>query len=119
MLPLHPHENRHLPVHHRRGSPPVLRRSYERAALSLVEKSVARLTGFFQSHRRLFCLRRRRCSEAATILARHPANALVGTVGWVSRRGGRVCRAEASRRGRHGHLHRAQRQRCDHYVHRH
>ncbi len=119
MLPLHPHENRHLPVHHRRGSPPGLRLSYERAALSLVEKPVARLTGFFQSHRRLFHLRRRRCSKAAAILARHPANALVGTLGWVSRRGSRVCRAEASQRGRYGHLQRAQRQRRDHYVPRH
>ena len=68
---------------------------------------MARLTGFFRSHRRLFRLRRRRRPEAAAIPPRYPANALVGTLGWVSRRGGSVCGAEARRRGRHRYLHRA------------
>ena len=95
-----------------------MRLSHERTALSLVEKSVARLTGFFQSHRRLFRLCRCRRSEAATITPRHSANALVGTFSWVSRRSGSVCWTEARQSGWHGHLHSAQRQRSDHYVYR-
>ena len=80
---------------------------------------MARLTGFFRSHRCLFRLRRRRLPEASAILPRHPANALVGTLGRVSWRGGRVCRAEVRRRRRHGHLHRAQCLRRAHHVYRH
>lgn len=96
-----------------------MRFSHERTALSLVEKPVARFTGFFQSDRRLFRLCGCRHSEAATITPRHPANALVGTLSWVSRRSGSVCWTEARQSGWRRHLHRAQRHRSDHYVHRH
>ncbi|MDF5730503.1 MAG: hypothetical protein PUP92_21390 [Rhizonema sp. PD38] len=95
-----------------------MRLSHERTALSLVEKPVARLTGFLQSHRRLFRLCRCRRSEAATITPRHPANALVGTFSWVSWRSGSVCWTEARQSGWRGHLHRTQRHRSAHYVHR-
>jgi len=80
---------------------------------------VARFPSFLRADHRLLHLRRCGRPQAFAFESGHPADALVGTLGRVGRRGGSLCGVETRGPGRRGHLHRAERHGRAHHVSRH